>query len=379
MPALAQGCAEMGVDSYIILDDVDTIDGTAEVAEREFAAVGIPGYVIKAKTSFETLAAKRNWLLTLPETREGADYLFVTQSDEPPSGSLDRSQLTEPLGLCTIQDMTKDLDPTHVPVPVEWMMPLFIRTDVKCHWEGLVHELLLFDGQYNATKLESPRISRFGSNATQEVRAEQARVLEEELAREDAPRTAFYLAQTYQNLGREDDAVEMYLHRVTLSNGFDEEQYCAMYRVGQLLAMKDPFRAARAFMDAWSLRTNRKEPLYHLALISQRMGNNEAALIFCNQMLTMPDTTDQMFVERWIEQWGQRYIWSIAAWWCGIEECYAVMDELLERTDLPPEVRKNIETNRALPPRAEIEAKAQAEAGDETSRFVATGKLSSDA
>ena len=53
LPALAKGCKEMGVDSFLILDDDDSTDGTEEVAYREFAAVDIPGKVINmAKAIF---------------------------------------------------------------------------------------------------------------------------------------------------------------------------------------------------------------------------------------------------------------------------------------------------------------------------------------
>ena len=185
---------------------------------------------------------------------------------------------------------------------------------------------------------------------------EQARVLEEELAEADTPRAAFYYAQTLQNLGRNEDAIAAYLHRATMDHGYDQEQFCAMYRVGLLLEESDPFKASRAFMDAWSLRPGRQEPLFHLAHIANKWGNHEMAMMFCNQALMMPPTTDSMFVERWVEQWGIRYQWSVAAWWCGIPECTAVMDELLERNDLPKQHRENIEANRLLPPRSVVEA-----------------------
>ena len=357
MPALAKGCKEMEVDSFLILDDLDSSDNTEEAAYREFAAVGIPGKVLKGK--FDTLSAKRNYLLNCPEASEGLTtdaYWFIPQADEPPVGPLDRSHMTQPVVMLIVSEMTEDADETHVPVVVEWEMPCFVKVGTPCRWEGEVHELLLFEEGVVADRLSSPRIHRYGSNATIEMREYQAKVLEDEIAEDDTPRANFYLAQTYQNLGRIDDAVAMYLHRATMDNGYDQEQFIALYRAGQLLETTDPFKAARAFMDAWSLRPNRKEPLFHLAHIMNWMGNHEAALMFCNQALMMPATTDSMFVERWVEAWGIIYQWTVAAWWCGIPECYGMMDTLLTRTDIPKEHRANIETNRALPPRAELEA-----------------------
>ena len=363
LPALAKGCAEMGIDDFVILDDEDSDDGTEEVAYREFGAVGIPGRVCKYHWPPDSaLSDKRNALLHMPEAREGLtddDYWFITQSDEPPTGPLDKSNLMSPVGLLTVQDMTEDEDKTHVSVPVEWSMPLLVRCDVRCHWEGLVHELLLFDQPIVADNLSSPRIRRYGSHATKEDREAQAAILEKELEETGAPRAAFYLGQTYQNLGRNEDAVAAYLHRASIkTHDGDQEQFCAMYRAGLILEQSDPFKACRAFMDAWTITPDRHEPLFHLANVMNRMGNHEAALMFCNQALMMPPSKASMFVERWIEQWGIRYQWSVAAWWCRIPECYSVMDELLSREDMPKMFRENIEANRLLPPLDEVEKNA---------------------
>lgn len=362
LPALAKGCAEMEIDSFIILDDNASDDGTEEVAYREFAKYGIPGKVLKYEwTEDSSLSDKRNYLLNHPDLWDGLtddDYIFITQSDEIPTGTLNREHITEPIVMCVVEDLDPAAGENHV--PLEWDMPLFIRKGTQCHWEGRVHELLLFDGQYQGCKLSSPRIHRYGSHCSVEMRELHAKVLEEEQAKEDTPRTAFYLAQTYQNLGRNDDAVAMYLHRATMINGFDEEQYIAMYRVGQLLEASNPIKACRAYLDAWSLRPNRKEPLFHLAHVMNNLGNHEAAIVYCNQALAMADTRDTMFVERWIERWGIEYQWSVAAWWCRIPEAYDVMRRLLERDDIPPMHRENIKTNLSQPTRDECDAAAAA-------------------
>jgi hypothetical protein len=338
----------MGVDSFLILDEERSNDGTEEVAYREFAKWDIPGKVLKG--NFDGLSEKRNYLLGLPETREGladTDYLFIPQSDEPPKGPLDKDSLTAQVYMMTVCDGEAGENF----IPMEWEMPALIRVDVPHHWEGLVHELLMFDEPVIAHRLVSPIMRRYGSLASTEQREAQARTLEEELAKEDAPRTAFYLAQTYQCLGRDDDAIAMYLHRATLFGGYDQEQYVAMYRVGNLYEAKNPIKAARAYLDAWSLRPNRKEPLFHLAHICNVWGNHESALMFANQALAMTDTTDTMFVERWIERWGIEFQWSVAAWWCRIPEAYEVWDRLLARDDIPQTHRDVIIANKAQPPR----------------------------
>ena len=352
IPALAKGCKEMGVDSFLILDDDDSIDNTEEVAYREFAAVGIPGKVIKGK--FDTLSDKRNHLLSLPETREGltnSDYLFITQADEPPVGSLDKESLDAPVHLWAVQDGI-----------LEWDLPLLVRCDMPCWWVGTVHEYLELgeappDGPpYGPIKRFSPVIQRTGSIATRETREEQAHELEKQLEKDATDgRAAFFLAQTYQALGRFDDALKMYTYRATMIEGADQERWCALYRVGMLTEDQNPVQAVRIFMDAWAMRPSRAESLFRLAHLANRMGSYGMAALFAEWGMSTPPTTDLVFVERWIERWGRAYEWSVSAWWLGVSKAYDVMDELLARDDLAPECRVELERNRALPPRSEMQ------------------------
>ena len=339
LSALAQGCKELGIDSWIIFDDEDSTDGTEEIAYDVFD--WIPGKVVKGK--FEHLYQKRNRLLSLPETREGADYLFMPQSDEPPVGTLDKDSLTGPVYMAIVEDRES---PTSG-YPMEWDMPLIVRADLKMHWEGAVHELLVFDEDVIAERLSSFVIHRSGSHASIEEREEQSRSLEAEFAKDGNPRSAFYLGQTYQALGRDEDAIRMYLHRASMTNGYDQERYVAMYRVGQMFESKNLIKAVRPYLDAWGLRPHRKEPLFRLAHLANFMGNHEMALAFCNQALAAPDTQDSMFVERWIERWGIAFQWSIAALQLEMPEAYEVIDWLLKRDDIPPERRKMLEEQRS--------------------------------
>ena len=343
LPALVDGCVEMGVSSYVIMDDLDSDDGTAELATELFAAAGIPGRVIKGK--FDTLAEKRNALLNDPTTRDGCDYLFITQSDEPPTGPL-QEELTEQFYLLRVKDYGNDGD--SAAAPMEWDMPLLIRSDVRCHWTGTVHELLVWDENVTGVKLDSPVIQRYGSVATRETRELHVKILREEYEQNGSSRSAFYLAQTLQCLGRNEDALNMYLIRAEMP-GNDEEAFISYYRAGLITETYNPAKACGYYLDALGRRPFRKEPMFRLAHIANGMKNYEMALMFANKGLAMPDTNDVAFVERWVECWGLEFEWSVAAWNSGIPSSLDVMDNLLKRDDLHPLTRTWLEHNRALP------------------------------
>lgn len=347
MPALAKGCAEMGCDSALILDDEESSDHTDEAAYREFAAVGIPCKVLTYHWTSDdhVLSDKRNALLSLHEAREGltsSDYIFHPQSDEPPTGSLDKDNLTEQFYLLRVKDYGNE----EGMMPMEWDMPILLRSDIKMHWSQSPHEMLVWDEEVTGAKLDSPTINRYGSVATTETRELHVKILLEEFEKSGSPRNAFYLAQTLQCLDRNDEALEWYLKRAEMP-GNDEEAFISAYRAGLMTEATNPSNACGYYFDALSLRSFRKEPFFRLAHIANGMKNYEMALMFANQGLKMPDTNDIAFVERWIERWGLEFEWSVAAWNCKIPEAFEAMDRLLARADIHPLTRTWLEHNRA--------------------------------
>jgi hypothetical protein len=73
----------------------------------------------------------------------------------------------------------------------------------------------------------------------------------------------------------------------------------------------------------------------------------------CAADMTLPD--DLGFTDTTVWAWGITFERSIAAWWCGYpEETAALSENLLDRDDLPPEVRSTVERNLGLCKREEV-------------------------
>lgn len=296
LPALAKGCIDIGIDSWVILDDVESTDGSAELAKELFS--GIPGRVIrKPFSNFGTLARKRNYLYnTLKSTRKGADYLFVPQSDEPPEGFLDKETLTEDIYLVTVKENS-----------LEFQMPLIFKADIPCKWVGSYHECLTFEGWDGWETCSHGRIDtlytvRSGSNATPEDRINQGRILKAEADKGDI-RSMFYLASTMVDLGWFEQAIGAYLRRANMTIP-DEETFYSLMTAGVLMEPIDEELAEELWKRAISQRPHRVEPYYLLANMYNRHGNFGAALKHAQAGASLPSSKDMLWINRWVETDG---------------------------------------------------------------------------
>jgi glycosyltransferase involved in cell wall biosynthesis len=253
-------------------------------------------------------------------------------------------------------DMTVEIDADFEPDPkvdaymiemrdsgTSWRLPLLLRGDLPWESKGAVHECTtLPDRPYIGIPTDKVRVSFSPTQASPTKRHWHAAMLEEELAREpDNARTVFYLAQTYREMG-DPRALELYQRRAGMG-GFIEEVWYAQYRAALLHPW--PGRAA-VLMAAWEQRPSRLEPLYWLLRDLNSQGAHHAAY----RLAQIPgDAPDDLFVERWVWEWGFAYERSIAAWWVGErEESLRLSKELLERDDLPTNIRAAVERNAGL-------------------------------
>jgi hypothetical protein len=151
----------------------------------------------------------------------------------------------------------------------------------------------------------------------------------------------FYLAQTYREMG-DPRARDLYLRRSKMG-GYEEEAWYAEYRAALLAPWPD--RAAE-LMAAWGRRPTRAEPRYHLVRELNSHGLHQAAYPLSSPAA---ETTDTLFVDRWVWDWGLDFERSIAAWWIGEkDEAKRLFEKLLARDDLPDAYWRAVKRNQAL-------------------------------
>jgi tetratricopeptide (TPR) repeat protein len=162
----------------------------------------------------------------------------------------------------------------------------------------------------------------------------------------DDPRTAFYLAQTYRDLGRCQEAVQMYEQRAEMGN-WDEEVYYSLLQVGDLqLQMGQVAEASWAWQRAIAARPTRPESFHRLGRLLNDQSKWPAARVWLEQAATLPPCHDQLFVEGWVQQWGITFELAIARWWTGDRsQANRAFAELIERSDTPAVVRDACQRN----------------------------------
>ena len=298
LPIIAASLSKV-IDSWVILDDTKSTDGTEAVAYQVFGEeLSLPGSV--HKTTLTSFADARNELLTY--AREGLspdDYILIIDPDDRPEGEI-TVVLSHNLYFVKYYNNV-----------TEWMVPFLIKASFPCHYEGAAHELLITGDEIAILLPDDFRVQRLGAGASEERVLWTIDLLSKEL---DNPRSVFYLANSYKHLHREAEALYYYLKRANM-NGYDPETYYAMYAAATIALDIDQSVCELMCRKAILFRSDRKEPYYILGHLFNVRGEHTQALEELDKGISLPPCEDSFFVDRWIEGIGlfmERHIARVA-------------------------------------------------------------------
>jgi glycosyltransferase involved in cell wall biosynthesis len=139
------------------------------------------------------------------------------------------------------------------------------------------------------------------------------------------PRTLFYLGQTYECLGDWENAYIYYKKRTEIK-GWSEEDFVAMYRLGNVACMLkqnyDPQTqmplAIVHYFAAFSMRPHRAEPLIKIAQYYIDAGNMPLAFLFALRAAQIPyPSQDILPLEKYLYNYVRYDILGICAWYVG--------------------------------------------------------------
>jgi len=199
------------------------------------------------------------------------------------------------------------------------------RTTAKIRFAGVVHEAPIV-----ATETKVPDNIYFDHQPSQQS-AQSSRIrwekdldlLLKEYHLSKQPRTTFYLAQTYECLGRFNEAYDYYQLRSQMK-GWDEETFIAAFKLGQLAEhlSKSNNRfsweiAQQHYHQAFALRPQRVDPLIHIA--SHYWPDNiPLCYLYIRHACDAPyPTKDIIFVEKSLYDYTRFEILSRCAWYVG--------------------------------------------------------------
>jgi tetratricopeptide (TPR) repeat protein len=342
------------IQSWVICDTGST-DRTRELIRDELG--GIPGELHQCRW----IDFGHNRTELMQRAYGKADYLLLIDAD-----------MTITYDTSSIRTITADSYLLkHAENPEYWIKRL-VRGDRRWRFVGATHEFITTDGAEATEKLNAIVIHHHADGGARPEKFDRdVALLSNALERDphDA-RSVFYLAQTYRDLDRLEDAIELYRRRASMG-GWEEEVFYSQYQVGVLSERAgDRAGALVRLLEAWESRPSRAEPLYELAWMLRARGQHHSAHMVAQRGIGIPVPDDTLFVHRWVYEWGLLFEYSIAAYWTGRHRiALAVCDRLLRISSLPEPYREQTKANRAYC--------VSALGGDASARVNATGGVPS--
>ncbi len=146
--------------------------------------------------------------------------------------------------------------------PYEFRLPNLLRGDIEWRVNAPVHGTIEPDFFEERRPLDSLAVNETDADGRRpEKIARYLPICERMVAQNPTPRAVFYLARTYFDVGRWDDAIIMYERRINMG-GWEEEAWHAHYMKGVAQIRKGDFLNGRlTLMAAYQRRPSRAEPL----------------------------------------------------------------------------------------------------------------------
>lgn len=335
-PEVKAGKVDSGEIAYVLYDTGST-DGTEILAKNFFEEKKIAHYVI-AQEPFINFAESRNKALSIARQAFPHSTFILFPDAEWYLHGID-----ELLAFCRKE--IKEFETGVIPPPYYCLRmersdcyvsltPRLMLTHDSVEFEGVVHEC--------PTKYSDKRVppkayfeigsSKFGADKSKNRWYRDRNLLLQDLQKDPSnSRSTLYLGLTEKWLGH-DDIAYLYLKKRTQLPAFPEEDYYAIYHLGEVterLSEIDPanyswVEALGYYMEAYEMRPHRAEPLVRIADYYLRKENHAVSYLFAKRATELPlPIAEKEIMPISLDDWDY-YRWELlsrAAWY--VEE-YAV-------------------------------------------------------
>jgi glycosyltransferase involved in cell wall biosynthesis len=227
-----------------------------------------------------------------------------------------------------------------------------IRNGLPWYYEGVLHEYLTCSESVTEAFLQGLRIIPYHDGARSrdpETYKKDAKLLEQALIDEpDNSRYVFYLAQSYRDADEYELAIKYYQRRIEMGD-WEEEIWCSMYEIPKLQQQFGIEWEAvlQNYLVAYEYKPGRAEPLYHIAMYYQQLGNYHTAYIFFRRAIDIPiPSSEHLFVEMNIYQYLLPLEYAVCCYYVGNHtEAIATNKKLLAENVLPENLRELVTQN----------------------------------
>lgn len=322
---------------YVCIADTGSDDDTVSVIRDWLRRTGIAGEVVEHKwVDFAT-----NRQLALNRARGHCDYILVLDADQ---------------ALHAQERAFEGLQADAYTYVIEqeglrWRAARLIRdgVDLRWNWIGAVHERLVCE-QARDPQLLDVLVIAYGAGGERTGRYKRDVEVMERMLIEDPSdaHTQFHLANTYQLLGRLDDAARLYQRLIDETSGpaSAERRYVAMWQMAR--CQSDVHRRLHLLQIAHESRPARMEASHeHLKELAE-LGRHQEAFDLTGELLARPlkAPDDQIMVAPWVYAWGIVHQRALAAARTGhLKAAERAFSHLLGQPGLPEAVRTQSQMN----------------------------------
>lgn len=205
--------------------------------------------------------------------------------------------------------------------PTSWWAPLLLRSSARWRYHGRVHEYACGpNGDKTTCKIpgvvvhhERGMLSTIATSARWEKDLELLHQDWEDGA--DKGRAAFYLGQTYESLGRLQEASAWYDERSKMA-GWGKETFEAMLRKARCFIRTHNWpKALDAFLEAHAFDSAHAEPLFEIAEYYYNQQKMDLCLLFARRAIEIPKPKEAVFTSDEVYTWKAHDLVAISAYY----------------------------------------------------------------
>jgi hypothetical protein len=331
---------------YWVISDTGSTDATKEIVQKELGS--IPGQLgLHQWSSFG-----ENKSLVLEAARGKSDFILLLDADHRLDlGTNNPSQIKDMIAQTTADQLL-----IKFPGPVEYRLPQLIRNNRVWKYVGVTHEYLDCESDPRLDHWRPVTRANFdgfqildlacGFNRSHKFTRD-AQLLEAYLKDHPGdPRSLYYLAQTYRDLGRLGDAAAYYSLR-SRAGGFEEERWHARYQLARMEEATGHIAhcCVISYLEAFGQRPYRIEPLVHAIRLCRQNEWYGAGyqLGLAHQNSSSPD--DLLFIEPAAYDWQFDFEFGICAFYAHEREVFKRTMEKVLASSAPAEYQAQAREN----------------------------------
>jgi glycosyltransferase involved in cell wall biosynthesis len=321
---------------YWVICDTGSSDGTEMVIMETMA--GIPGEL--HKVSWVNFGFNRGEVIRL--AKDKADYFLILDADMV-------ANVHAPFR----HKLTRDYYEIRYEGDVDYSQPMLVSNGHDWKYKGVTHEYIYAESATSWEVLNELTLTHLEDGGMRADKFERdVKLLSDALQKDpENIRDIFYLAQSYKDLGKYEEAICWYEKRIQYE-GWIEEKWFAMFQLACVKQLSGhPWNEVLlAYLAAYSFRPARVEPLYEIVRYYRETENFHLGYLYAagiGNSFSYPE--DLLFIYKPVYKYLFRLEYGVCAYGSGkFSEAVTAFNEVLKWESLPEWVEDSAMRGRIL-------------------------------